>query len=171
MRQRIKLAQALVHDPPLLLLDEPLNGIDPGGRREINELLARQAEQGKTILVSSHILDEVEQLTDSILMIASGRIMASGTLKEIRSLLDDQPFTVQIVAGESRRLAGMLVERAEVRSVELRGETLIVRTRNPAQFFALLADLVHAHGIPIERFETIDADANAVFDYLQGTRS
>jgi hypothetical protein len=86
-------------------------------------------------------------------------------------MLDDQPFTVQIVAGESRRLAGMLVERAEVRSVELRGEKLIVRTRKPAQFFALLADLVHAHGFPIERFETIDADANAVFDYLQGTRS
>lgn len=171
MRQRIKLAQALVHDPPVLLLDEPLNGIDPGGRREINELLTKQAEQGKTILVSSHILNEVEQLTNSILMIASGRIMASGTLQEIRLLLADQPFTVQIIAADARRLAGMLVERAEVRSVELREETLIVRTRNPGQFFALLAELVAAHNFQIERFETIDADASAVFDYLQGTRS
>ncbi len=171
MRQRIKLAQALVHDPPLLLLDEPLNGIDPGGRREINELLARQAEQGKTILVSSHILNEVEQLTDSILMIGGGRIVASGTLREIRSLLEDQPFTVQIVAAEARRLASQLMERAEVRSVELREETLIVRTRHPARFFALLAELVQTHGFAIERFETIDADASSVFDYLQGTRS
>jgi ABC-2 type transport system ATP-binding protein len=171
MRQRIKLAQALVHDPPVLLLDEPLNGIDPGGRREIHELLARQAEQGKTILVSSHILNEVEQLTDSILMIGRGRIVASGTLQEIRMLLDDQPFTVQIVAAEARRLAGMLLERADIRSVEVRDETLVVRTRNPAHFFALLADLVQAHQFAIERFETIDADASAVFDYLQGTRS
>jgi ABC-2 type transport system ATP-binding protein len=170
MRQRIKLAQALVHDPPLLLLDEPLNGIDPGGRREINELLTRQAEQGKTILVSSHILNEVEQLTDSILMIGGGRIVAAGTLQEIRMLLDDQPFTVQIVAGDARRLAGLLLAQAEVRSVEVRDETLLVRTRNPAQFFALLAELVEAHHFPVERFEIIDATAAAVFDYLQGTR-
>jgi ABC-2 type transport system ATP-binding protein len=170
MRQRIKLAQSLVHDPPVLLLDEPLNGIDPGGRREISELLVRQAERGKTILVSSHILNEVEQLTDSILMIAGGRIVASGTLQEIRMLMDDQPFTVEIVAADSRKLAGMLVQEAEIRSVDLREETLVVRTRNPGHFFALLADLAHEHRLEIERFEVIDANASAVFDYLQGTR-
>lgn len=171
MRQRIKLAQALVHDPPVLLLDEPLNGIDPGGRREINELLARQAAAGKTILVSSHILNEVEQLTDSILMIGSGRIVASGTLREIRGLLADQPFTVQIVAADARRLAGLLVTQSEVRSVEMRDDTLVVRTRNPSSFYAQLAELVEVQQLQIERFETIDADASAVFDYLQGTRS
>ena len=84
MRQRIKLAQSLVHDPWLLLLDEPLSGIDPGGRREINELLFRLADQGKTILVSSHILVEIEQLSNSILMMSRGRIVASGTLAEVR---------------------------------------------------------------------------------------
>jgi ABC-2 type transport system ATP-binding protein len=160
-----------VHDPPVLLLDEPLNGIDPGGRREISELLLRQAEQGKTILVSSHILNEVEQLTDSILMIARGRIVASGTLQEIRLLMDDQPFTVEIVAADSRRLAGLLVQQAEVSSVDLREDTLLVRTRNPARFFALLGELAQEHQLQIERFETIDASASAVFDYLQGMRS
>ena len=169
MRQRIKLAQALVHDPEILLLDEPLNGIDPGGRREINELLSRQAERGKTILVSSHILVEVEQLTDSILMIARGRIVASGTLSEIRTLMEDQPFTVEIVSGQARRLASLLVQAAEVRSVDLREDVLLVRTRNPAQFFALLARLVHEHELEIERFQTLDAGADAVFDYLQKT--
>jgi ABC-2 type transport system ATP-binding protein len=171
MRQRIKLAQALVHDPDILLLDEPLNGIDPGGRREIHELLARQAERGKTILVSSHLLAEVEQLTDSILMIARGRILASGTLSEIRMLIEDQPLTVEIASRQARRLAALLVETPEVRSVELREELLEVRTRNPAQFFRLLGDLVHRHGIEVDRFETIDAGADAVFDYLQqGTK-
>jgi ABC-2 type transport system ATP-binding protein len=167
MRQRIKLAQALVHEPDILLLDEPLNGIDPGGRREIHELLARQAKQGKTILVSSHLLAEVEQLTDSILMIANGRIMASGTLGEIRTMIEDQPFTVEIASPQSRRLAALLVETPHVRSVDLRDEVLLVRTRHPAQFFKLLGELVHEHSLEIERFETIDAGADAVFDYLQ----
>ncbi len=171
MRQRIKLAQALVHDPPVLLLDEPLNGIDPGGRREINELLARQAEQGKTILVSSHILNEVEQLTDSILMIAGGRIVASGTLQEIRMLMDDQPFTVRNRRGRcpaAGRHAGRNRPRS-ARSICARRRWWCARAI-PAQFFALLAELVHQHRLEIERFETIDANASAVFDYLQGTR-
>jgi ABC-2 type transport system ATP-binding protein len=170
MRQRIKLAQALVHDPQVLLLDEPLTGIDPGGRRDISKLLIEQAERGKTILVSSHILIEVEQLTESIIMIARGRIVASGTLTEIRNLLDEQPFMVQIVAEPSRRLAALLVETPEVESVELRGDALTVRTRQPARFFATIGDLVLEQGIVINQMETLDAGADAVFNYLeQGT--
>src|SRR5690606_706929 len=108
MRQRIKLAQALVNDPEILLLDEPMTGIDPGGRRDFSTLLVRLAEQGKTILVSSHILAAVEQLTGAILMIARGRIIASGTISEVRNLLEDQPFAVQIIASPVRRLAALL---------------------------------------------------------------
>lgn len=167
MRQRIKLAQALVADPPVLLLDEPLSGIDPGGRREINDLLFRLAVNGKTILVSSHILVEVEQLADSILMIAAGRILASGTLAQVRSLLEDQPFTVEIVCGRPRQLAAALVDVPEVRSVELRDDSLVVRTQNPTQFFSSLNRLVLDQRLDVRRIETIDASADAVFEYLQ----
>ncbi|MGE3405866.1 MAG: ABC transporter ATP-binding protein [Pirellulales bacterium] len=167
MRQRIKLAQALVADPPILLLDEPLTGIDPGGRREINALLRRLADRGKTVLVSSHILVEVEHLVDSILVIASGRVLASGTLAEIRGLLEDQPFSVEIIADRARDLAALLVQSAEVRSIDLRDDALVIRTRNPAQFFSTLGDLVLAHRFNLHRIETLDAGADAVFEYLQ----
>lgn len=167
MRQRIKLAQALVHDPEILLLDEPMTGIDPGGRRDFTRLLVDQAERGKTILVSSHILIEVEQLTESIIMIARGRIVASGTLSEIRNLLEDQPFMVQIIAEPARRLAALLVETPEVESVEMRGDALTVRTRQPARFFAAIGDLVLERGIVVRQMETLDAGADAVFNYLE----
>ena len=170
MRQRIKLAQALVNDPPILLLDEPLTGIDPGGRRDINDLLVALAERGKTILVSSHILVEIEQLADVILMIARGRVLASGTLEEIRNLLEDRPLTVDIGADGARRLAALLVQRPEVQSVELGDDSLVVRTRQAARFFTLLGDLVAEEGIEIQRLQTLDAGADAVFSYLeQGT--
>ena len=167
MRQRIKLAQALVHDPPILLLDEPLAGIDPGGRRDISNLLRQQAEKGKTILVSSHILVETEHLTDTVLIIARGRIVASGGLAEIRGMLEDRPLTVEIVSDRARQLAALLVETADIRGVEVRGESLIVRTRNPARFFALVGDLVTRHDIEVDKLQTLDAGADAVFGYLQ----
>ena len=167
MRQRIKLAQALVSDPAVLLLDEPLNGIDPGGRREINNLLKQLAARGKTILVSSHILTEVEHLADTVLMISAGRIVASGRLSEVRAQIEEQPFTVEIAADDSRRLAALLIETPEVRSLEVRDDVLVVRTRNPAQFFARLNGLVVDRGLAVRRIETTDAGADAVFDYLQ----
>lgn len=169
MRQRIKLAQALVHDPPILLLDEPLSGIDPGGRREINELLARLAEQGKTILVSSHILVEIEHLADTVVMISRGRILASGTLAEIRAMLDEKPLTVEIAAESPRRLAALLTEMPEVQSIELADRALTVRTIAPARFFASLNELVVRHGFEIRRLQTLDAGADAVFGYLEGS--
>src|SRR5690606_6694704 len=107
--------------------------IDPGGRRDISQLLVRLAQRGKTILVSSHILSEVEQLTDSILMIARGRVIASGTIVEIRNLLEDQPYTVRLVARPQRRLAALLIELPEVESVDIRADALTVRTRQPQQ--------------------------------------
>lgn len=167
MRQRIKLAQAMVNDPEILLLDEPLSGIDPGGRREIGELLGHLAADGRTILVSTHVLVEVEDLADSILVISRGRILASGTLGEIRALLADQPFTVEIVTADNRRAAALLVEMHEVHSVEVHDDRLTVRTRNPTQFFSHLSDLALEHDVEILQFTTIDAGADAVFSYLQ----
>lgn len=167
MRQRIKLAQAIVHDPEILLLDEPMTGIDPGGRREFGELLGRLAERGKTILVSSHLLAEVEQLTDSILVISRGRILAWGTLAEIRAMLDDQPFLVEIGSPAPRRWAERLMASEEVEAVELRGDRLTVRTREPQRFFALVNRLALEENLPIERLATLDESADAVFGYLQ----
>ncbi len=170
MRQRIKLAQALVHDPWLLLLDEPLSGIDPGGRREINELLLRLAGQGKTILVSSHILVEIEQLSNSILMMSRGRIVASGTLAEVRNLMQLRPLMVEIVATPARRLAALLAENPDVQSVEVRDNAVTVRMRNPQRFFGQIGELVCQHGIELRSMQALDAGAEAVFDYLQQGR-
>ena len=167
MRQRTKLAQALVNDPQVFLLDEPMAGIDPTGRREIHALLEALAARGKTILISTHMLAEVEDLADSILMIARGRILASGTLQEIRELLEDQPFTVAIASERPRELAALLVHLDDVHSVEVRQDTLIVRTRNPGQFFQRLGELVIEHQLTVRSLETLDAGADAVFGYLQ----
>jgi ABC-2 type transport system ATP-binding protein len=167
MRQRVKLAQALIHDPPVLLLDEPLSGIDPGGRREISRLLLEQGEKGKTILVSSHILVETENLADSVLIIARGRIVASGTLREIRAMLEDRPLTVEIVSEDARRFASLLVSEPDVRGIELRSDSLVVRTRNPQRFFALINDLIAEHGVTVRKLQSLDAGADAVFNYLQ----
>lgn len=167
MRQRIKLAQAMINDPPVLLLDEPMQGIDPGGRRDLSRLLVRQAEQGKTILVSSHILAEVEHLTDAILMIRRGRIVAHGTLSEIRNLIEDQPFTVELVAERARQLAALLLELPVVSAAEIRGDQLTVRTRQPQQFYQSLGELLLAHRIELRQLEALDTGADAVFGYLE----
>jgi ABC-2 type transport system ATP-binding protein len=167
MRQRIKLAQALIHDPELLLLDEPMSGIDPGGRRDLHDLLHGLAKRGKTILVSSHILAEVEQLTDSLLVVARGRIVARGSLPEIRNLMENRPTTIEIEAQAARRLAGMLAQSPDVRAIEIREESLVVRTDRAAAFFARLGELVLSQGVEVRKLQTLDAGAEAVFDYLQ----
>ena len=171
MRQRIKLAQALVHDPWLLLLDEPLSGIDPGGRREINELLLRLAAQGKTILVSSHILVEIEQLVqldrDDVARADRGLGHAGRSA---------QPDAIPAAGGRNRGRAGAAAGGAVGRASrtckgsKLRDRPLIVRTRNPAGFFEHVGRLVCEHGIDVRRMQTLDAGADAVFDYLQQGR-
>jgi ABC-2 type transport system ATP-binding protein len=172
MRQRINLAQALVHDPDVLLLDEPMSGIDPGGRRDLGRLLREQAQAGKTVLVSTHLLAEVEDAgtgigADQILMIARGRVIAWGTLHDIRALLADQPLTVGITCGDARRLAALLVGLPEVQSVEVADQALTLRTRQPEVFFPRLNGLLASERIDIEALETLDAGADAVFSYLE----
>jgi ABC-2 type transport system ATP-binding protein len=167
MRQRIKLAQALVHDPQLLLLDEPLVGIDPGGRREMNELLRDLASRGKTILVSSHILVEVEQIATTIVMLARGRVVATGPIHEIRGMLDQRATTVEIVVDEARQLAGRLIQIPGVEGVEVRGSRVLARTGNAGELFARLAECALEDEIHIDRFQTLDGGAEAVFDSLQ----
>jgi ABC-2 type transport system ATP-binding protein len=171
MRQRIKLAQALVHDPQLLILDEPLSGVDPLGRREMVALFRRLAEQGKCLLVSSHELEELEKLTDHVAVMARGRIAAVGTLGQIRALLDNHPLSIRIDADQPRRLAGDLIGLAEVVGVEFGADNmLLVRARNPAHFFRRFMQLVVEEDFDIRRLETLDDSAHAVLGYLLGGR-
>jgi ABC-2 type transport system ATP-binding protein len=169
MRQRIKLAAALIHDPQLLILDEPLSGIDPVGRREFLDLFAGLAEQGKCLLVSSHELEELEKLTDHVAIMARGRIAAVGTLARIRDLLDDHPMSVRVDVDKPRVLAGQLLGLEDVVGVELGdGPTLVVRARNPRRFFRALTRLVLEEDHSVQRLEPLDDSAHAILGYLLG---
>jgi ABC-2 type transport system ATP-binding protein len=167
MRQRIKLAQALVHDPDLLVLDEPLNGVDPLGRTDFIRLFDRLAASGKAILVSSHILDEMDRLAERVLFMCRGRVVASGTLREIREMLEDHPFKIRIEVGQPRPLAVRLMETPSVRAVQLTGnEELLVEVQRPAEFFPALARIVTEGRFQVHRMRVMDASTEAVFDYL-----
>jgi ABC-2 type transport system ATP-binding protein len=171
MRQRIKLAQALLHDPDLLLLDEPLSGIDPIGRRESIELFVKLAQRGKCLLVSSHELEELEKLTDHIAIMAYGRIAAVGPLPQIRDLLDNHPLSILISCDQNRRLAGLLLELEEVVGVDMdNSEHVIVRARQPRRFFRQLSDLVLEENIDLRHLETLDDSTHAILGYLLGAR-
>ncbi len=170
MRQRIKLAQALLHDPELLLLDEPLSGIDPIGRRESIALFRELARRGKCLLISSHELDELEKLTDHVAIMASGRIAAVGTLTQIRDLLDDHPLTIRIASDQNRALAGLLLDLDEVVGIDRAEPYLLVRARQPRRFFHRLGELVRDRMIEIRHLETLDESTQDVLGYLLGGR-
>jgi ABC-2 type transport system ATP-binding protein len=169
MRQRIKLAAALIHDPDLLVLDEPLSGIDPIGRREFLDLFTDLARQGKCLLISSHELEELEKLTDHVAIMARGRIAAVGALAQIRDLLDDHPTSVRIDSDRPRLLAGQLLALDDVVGVEMGvGSTVVVRARNPRRFFQLLTRVVLEEDHDIQHLEPLDDSAHAILGYLLG---
>jgi ABC-2 type transport system ATP-binding protein len=168
MRQRIKLAQAILHEPSLLILDEPFAGIDPVGRQQFMRLLRTLAALGCCLLVSSHELDEVEKLTNSIALMAHGKLVASGTLTDIRDLLDHHPLTVQITVREPRRLAALLWRLSDVRVVEVRDEgEVIVRAHSPRRFLQSLGALILEERMDVERLRTLDDSAEALLRYVQ----
>ena len=167
MRQRIKLAQALVHDPDMLIVDEPLNGVDPVGRRELMELFRQFREQGKAVLVSSHILDEMETLADRVVFMGRGRIVAIGALAEIRSMLDEYPLHVRIRAPDVRKVAVELVQWPLIRSVDLRSDAeLSAEVLRPDDFFRQFARYVADSATDIDALETTDQSAEAIFEYV-----
>ncbi|QGJ72070.1 Gliding motility-associated ABC transporter ATP-binding subunit GldA [Planctomycetales bacterium 10988] len=166
MRQRVQLAQALIHDPEILLLDEPMSGIDPAGRQEITAILRGLASDGKTILLSSHLLQEVEPLAQSILMIARGRLVAAGPLSEIREQLDQEPLTIELISTEPRRLSVACMQMDSVQSVTLQRDRILLRTNQASEFYRDLQATVVAEKFEITRYDVLDAGAEAVFQYL-----
>jgi ABC-2 type transport system ATP-binding protein len=186
MRQRVKMAQALLNDPALLVLDEPLSGIDPVGRWELIALYRKLAEGGKCLLISSHELEELEKLTEHVAIMARGRIAAVGTVAEIRDRLDDHPLSIHLDVNRrggnggdrQRELAAALLKLPDVVGVELIEDAppgddagrVLVRARNPQRFFADLARLVLEEWFEVRHLETVDDSAGAVLGYLLGGR-
>ncbi len=167
MRQRIKLGQALLHDPDLVVVDEPLNGVDPVGRVELMDLFRGLAARGKAVLVSSHILGEMDEFAERILFMARGRLLAEGTLAEIRDLFADQPLKVRITASLPRELAAALIGMPSVRGIVVDGpQELALEVMHPDTFFRQLAELAVTAPWTIQRLETTDVTTEATFGYV-----
>lgn len=170
MRQRIKLAQSLVHNPELFFWDEPLGGMDPIGRRKIIKLVKELDASGKTVIVSSHILHEIEAMTDNILLINNGKILAEGNIHEIRELIDEHPHNVYIHCDKPRLMASILINYEDVASVKLNAENggIIIETVKPDDFYSRLPQIVLENDIKVEDLYSPDDNLQAVFQYLVG---
>ena len=167
MRQRIKMAQAIVHNPELLILDEPLSGMDPIQRRRTIQLIRDWAAAGRSVLVSSHVLHEVEALTSNVLVINNGRIVAEGDVHHIRELIDEHPHSVSIRAGQPRELAREILSQDGIISLRFESDRLIVETEKPDAFYTRLTELAAsgAAGV-IDEVTSPDDNLQAVFKYL-----
>ena len=167
MRQRVKLAQALAHDPELLILDEPLSGMDPLVRRRTIRLIKDWGRSGKSVLVSSHILHEIESMTSNILLINQGRILAEGNVHQIRDLIDEHPHTVFIKAENTRQLAREFLTDDQVLSLRFEDGGVVVQTGRPDVFYARLTELAASGELgTIDEVTSPDDNLQAVFQYL-----
>jgi ABC-2 type transport system ATP-binding protein len=166
MRQRAKVAGALVHEPQVLLLDEPFNGMDPRQRLAMMDLLGQMADAGRTILFSSHILEEVERVGSEILVMVSGRLAASGDFRAIRALMTDRPHNITIRSSDDRKLATALISDPAVFAVELGDGSLSVRTSHLSAFRGAIAGVSRAQGVRITEIVPADESLESVFDYL-----
>jgi len=166
MRQRIKVAAALVHDPEIMLLDEPFNGMDPRQRLHMMDLLDKLGSEGRTILFSSHILEEVERLSGTIQVVVAGRLAASGDFRAIRRLMTSRPHVFNVRSSDDRRLGGTLIGRPAVTAVELTRTGLQVRTSDYGAFCRDIAVLARDHGIRLREVLPTDESLESVFAYL-----
>lgn len=180
MRQRIRLAAALIHDPQLVILDEPLNGLDPMGRIEMLRIFRRLSGEGCSVIVSSHILHEIETLTRRMIMLHRGRVIAEGEISEIRALLDRQPLTLRLRAPRIREVAAAVIAMDSVTTVEFpspaftngapapagAAEAVIVRTNAPEQVLQIIQQHASAGRFEIHSIEALDDNLDAIFHYL-----
>ena len=167
MRQRVKMAQAIAHDPELLILDEPLSGMDPIARRKTIRMIKDWGREGKSVVVSSHILHEIEAMTSDILLINHGRILAEGNVHQIRDLIDEHPHTVSIRADQTRALAREFLAFDHVLSLKFEGESVVVETGRPDVFYTRLTELAASGELgAIHEVTSPDDNLQAVFEYL-----
>ena len=166
MRQRIKVAAALVHDPQMLLLDEPFNGMDPRQRLHMMDLLETLGDEGRTILFSSHILEEVERLSGTIQVIVAGRLAASGDFRAIRRLMTSRPHMFLVRTSDDRRLGAALIGRPSVTGVEMSGRGLQVKASDYGAFSREIAGLTREQGIQLRELLPEDESLESVFAYL-----
>jgi ABC-2 type transport system ATP-binding protein len=166
MRQRIKVAAALVHDPEILLLDEPFNGMDPRQRLQMMDLLHAQGNQGRVIVFSSHILEEVERLSGVIQVIVGGRLAASGDFRAIRRLMTNRPHVFLVRSSDDRALGAALIGRPAVNGVELTTHGLQVRASDYGTFTREIAAVSRDHGIRLTQVLPSDESLESVFTYL-----
>jgi ABC-2 type transport system ATP-binding protein len=168
MRQRTKLATAIAHDPDLLLLDEPLTGVDPVARIDIVERIRALGDRGKTIVVSSHVLYEIEALTSEIVVIYRGQVLAEGNIYEIRKLIDRHPHRIRIECDRPRAVAAALAAADHVSRIVFERGGVLLETRDPDRCYDEIATAVLASGATVSELGSPDNNLGAVFDYLTG---
>jgi ABC-2 type transport system ATP-binding protein len=171
MRQRVKLAQAIVHDPEVIVLDEPLTGLDPRQRLHMVELFHRLGEEGRCVMVSSHVLDEVERFGSRVLVIAQGRLAAEGDFRAIRELMEDRPHRLWLRSDHPRELAGALLAEGVAVAVRLEGDDQAhIDTHDIARFRQVVAPVARSVGAQIRELRGLDDDLESVFRYLVSRR-
>ena len=170
MRQRVKVAAALVTDPQILILDEPLNGTDPLQRAHLIELFQRLGDQGKTVIVSSHVLEEVERVSTRVIAIVDGRLAAAGTVDAIRAAMRDIPFSVRIGTDSPRELGAVLIASGNVRSVEIQETSLLILTDDVSRLGRDVPRMSSALGSRLTGFQPQDDSLESVFRYLVDSR-
>ncbi len=166
MKQRIKIAAAIVHQPSILLLDEPFNGADPRQRLRMMDMLRRMAADGAAIVFSSHILEEVEQVAENVLVIVAGRLAASGDFHAIRRLMTDRPHSLRLRTSDDRRLAAALMGRPSVFGVEIEDDRLVVRSSDLAAFSYDAPQVAREAGVTLFELAATDESLESVFSYL-----
>ncbi|MCP4443739.1 MAG: ABC transporter ATP-binding protein [Myxococcales bacterium] len=171
MRQRAKLATCIVHNPDLVVLDEPLTGIDPLERRRIVERVKKMAEDGKTVLISSHVLYEIEAITEEIMVIYRGQVLAEGNLREIRGLIDKHPHRIRVECNQPRVLARSMASAEHVVNMEFSRDHLVVETESPNDCYDLIATTCLEEQIKLRAMSSPDNNLSALFDTLTGDRA
>jgi len=168
MRQRIKLAQALVHDPQVLFLDEPMTGTDPIARRDLMDVINALGSSGKSVVVSSHVLHEVQSITPNIILLNHGRLLAQGQVRQIRDLIDNHPHHIVLICDNFRKLAARLLDWEDVEGVRILSDKsgVVVETRSPDLFYSRLPEISMQDGTAIREVYSDDDNLEAVFKYL-----
>jgi len=166
MRQRTKIAQALVLPYDVLLLDEPMAGLDPEGREDMFALIRRLGDEGETVIVSSHVLYEIERVTDNVVLLYQGRVLAHGHIREIRDLIDEHPHAVTVASPDPHGVADLFVNDESTLNVEFSDGTVTVRTSDPNSFYQKLNDLVLDRSLDVTGITCPDDNLQSVYDYL-----